>query len=268
MPNRLVREGFLDSEAIHALSDAAECFYHRLILAVDDAGRIDGRPEMLRAKLYPLDSRRSTSDISKWQQECIAQRLVIAYDWQSKPFLQLTKWQRNSRSMTSKFPWSDGTFAIKWVNKETRDGVKEFVMSSVPHTDGMPMPSDAKQAISREISGDGDGDGDEDVNPQIPKGAEIGFFEFWTHYPRKTAQQKALSAWMKLKPDSDLCKVIINAVKAQSQWSQWTKDNGQFIPHPATWINGKRWQDELTGATPAASDDYDRLMANVSAGAV
>jgi len=38
-----------------------------------------------------------------------------------------------------------------------------------------------------------------------------------------------------------------------SRWSkseQWTKDNGQYIPHAATWLNGRRWEDELKGQEP------------------
>ena len=32
----------------------------------------------------------------------------------------------------------------------------------------------------------------------------------------------------------------------QKQSAQWSKDNGQFIPHPTTWLNGKRWEDQIT----------------------
>jgi hypothetical protein len=39
MPSRLLREGILDSEAVNALSFAAEVFYRRLMSVVDDFGR-------------------------------------------------------------------------------------------------------------------------------------------------------------------------------------------------------------------------------------
>ena len=39
--------------------------------------------------------------------------------------------------------------------------------------------------------------------------------------------------------------VLLTAIEDQKKSAQWTKDNGQFIPHPATWLNGKRWEDEL-----------------------
>ena len=161
MPNRLIREGFLDSEAVHALSDAAECFYHRLLLAADDAGRIDGRVEMLRARLFPLDSSRRASDVEKALSECQQQGLVYPYKWDGRPFLQLTKWQRCSPCVTSKFPWSDGSHKIAYEKRETRDGEKEFVKTSLSHPDAISIPSprdtDGSRPLMPPMSGDGDG---------------------------------------------------------------------------------------------------------------
>jgi hypothetical protein len=37
---------------------------------------------------------------------------------------------------------------------------------------------------------------------------------------------------------------MVSSVKVWKNSQQWTKDNGQFIPMPATWLNGRRWEDE------------------------
>lgn len=71
---------------------------------------------------------------------------------------------------------------------------------------------------------------------------------FWQRYPRKTAKQNALKAWEKIRPDQPLFEVITAAVKIQSQSEAWVKDGGSFIPHAATWLNGKRWEDEVIPA--------------------
>ena len=97
---------------------------------------------------------------------------------------------------------------------------------------------------------------------------ETGFFEFWSHYPSKKAKDDALKAWMKLKPNAELREVIAKAVAAQSQWPQWTDQKGKYIPHAATWLNRKRWQDEAPDTAAASSGDYQRLMTDVAAGAV
>ncbi len=81
------------------------------------------------------------------------------------------------------------------------------------------------------------------TTPLPPKGGD-GFDRFWQAYPRKTGKDAALRAWDKRKPDADLAARILAAVQAQCAWPQWTKDGGQFIPHPATWLNQARWEDE------------------------
>jgi hypothetical protein len=94
---------------------------------------------MLKARLYPLKSQLRVCDIEKRLNECVKAALVIPYVWDNKPFLQIAKWQRCSPCAVSKFPWSDGTHHIEYVKKETRDGVKDFVKTSL--TEGMPIPS-------------------------------------------------------------------------------------------------------------------------------
>jgi len=47
-----------------------------------------------------------------------------------------------------------------------------------------------------------------------------------------------------VKPDAKLQTAILASVEAQKTSRQWTKVNGAFIPHPATWLNQSRWEDE------------------------
>ena len=74
-----------------------------------------------------------------------------------------------------------------------------------------------------------------------------GFAQFWLIYPRKTAKQNAEKAWAKLRPDRSLQAQLLVALGKQAKSPDWTKDGGSFIPHAATWLNGKRWEDELEG---------------------
>jgi uncharacterized protein YdaU (DUF1376 family) len=85
-------------------------------------------------------------------------------------------------------------------------------------------------------------------NPPTPKGGvvDVGFENFWNAYPRKICRTKAEVSWGKLKPNAELQSKILDAVKAQCKSEQWKKDNGQFIPYPATWLNQERWSDLLT----------------------
>lgn len=70
------------------------------------------------------------------------------------------------------------------------------------------------------------------------------FEEFWKAYPKKKSKGAAEKVWLKLKPSQELTNEIIAAIQNQKTSEDWTKQNGQFIPHPATWLNAKGWCDE------------------------
>ena len=77
-----------------------------------------------------------------------------------------------------------------------------------------------------------------------------GFDRFWESYPRKTAKQEAIKAFEKLKPDAMLIETMVKAIERQKQSAQWQEDGGRYIPHPATWINQRRWEDVLPAKGP------------------
>lgn len=82
-----------------------------------------------------------------------------------------------------------------------------------------------------------------------------GFAEFWQQYPKKVVKSDALKAWRKLKPGGRLLADMMAALEKQRASADWIKDGGQFIPHPATWLNKRRWEDETQTAQSADAED-------------
>lgn len=72
----------------------------------------------------------------------------------------------------------------------------------------------------------------------------ISFDQFWTEYPRKTAKAVAQRAWLKIKPNEKLLNEILEGLRKYKNTDQW-KDP-RYIPHPATFLNQRRWEDEIT----------------------
>ncbi|MFQ5687461.1 MAG: hypothetical protein ACE5GV_12470 [Candidatus Scalindua sp.] len=71
-----------------------------------------------------------------------------------------------------------------------------------------------------------------------------GFLKFWDVYPRKEGKKSAIRAWIKLAPLDDLIKDIVVSVVAHTMnAAQW--ENKQFVPLPASFINGRKWEDEI-----------------------
>jgi hypothetical protein len=86
---------------------------------------------------------------------------------------------------------------------------------------------------------------EQDLPPRASRSAtEDGFAAFWSLYPRKLAKAQALKAWNTLKPNTALQQVIAAEIRRQAATEQWQRDRGRFIPHAATWLRGRRWEDQ------------------------
>jgi hypothetical protein len=103
MPNRIIREGMLDSEKINSVSDATQMFFVRLMLVVDDFGRMDARCELLRAKCYPVSDKRVT-DVRQMSAELVKAGLITLYRHENKEYLYINNFGQRTRIMRSKYP--------------------------------------------------------------------------------------------------------------------------------------------------------------------
>ncbi|MEN7529257.1 helix-turn-helix domain-containing protein [Cupriavidus sp. DL-D2] len=80
------------------------------------------------------------------------------------------------------------------------------------------------------------------------KAVDKGFDALWAAYPRKAAKAVAEKAYVKLAPNAELQGLLLAAVTAQATWPKWRENGGEFVPHLATWLNGKRWEDQASAA--------------------
>jgi hypothetical protein len=70
------------------------------------------------------------------------------------------------------------------------------------------------------------------------------FARFWAAYPRRKARLDALKAWNRLDPSLELVERILTALEWQREQDQWCRDDGNFIPYPATWLRAGSYDDE------------------------
>lgn len=78
--------------------------------------------------------------------------------------------------------------------------------------------------------------------PLTNKPIDDDFELFWKDYPKKVGKEAARKSWNINKPPIDL---VLDSLRWQKRTTQWSKNDGQYIPNPTTWINQGRWQDEL-----------------------
>jgi hypothetical protein len=84
------------------------------------------------------------------------------------------------------------------------------------------------------------------INTPLPPKGDVQFDSFWKEYPKKIGKKAARREWNKIRPTAEMLQKILGAVRAQKTCEQWTKERGQFIPHPRTWLSQGRWDDETT----------------------
>ncbi len=114
-----------------------------------------------------------------------------------------------------------------------KEAIKEMVGNQPPVTNVTP-PSDKKNVIRIDFKN----------RIELNTLCKDRFCTFWSSYPKKKAKQDAIKAFMALDPSDELLATIVADVNKKAVSDEWTRDNKQYIPLPATYLRGKRWEDE------------------------
>lgn len=140
----------------------------------------------------------------------------------------------------------DGNALVTGDESVTNAGITNSPYPTVPYQTvyNSTVPPNGSTPPIPPASG-GSGAGKPPAEPQ-----QSHFDEFWASYPKKVGKEAARKAWNRLKPDKALRERIAAAVATAKESQQWNRENGRFIPNPATWLNQGRWDDEYTPATP------------------
>jgi hypothetical protein len=207
------------------LSDGAERLFWRLTVVADDHGRFDAHPVTVKARCFPvMVDELKTSKVCAWLTELSIDHCLF-YSVDGRPYGQFRKWAEYQRTYNqkSKFP-------------------------EPPATSG-ESPGNPALILNRESIYE-NRESRIDISPPP---VESGFESFWSAFPRKVGKKEAARAWGRAKDRPPLAD-ILTAIELQKESEQWKKDGGQFIPHPATWLNQGRWADVVKIQTTGMSD--------------
>lgn len=131
--------------------------------------------------------------------------------------------------------------------------IDEDILNSIDYYEesNEMLPSNANVTkCNIEIEKEIDIDTEKEKEKEIDKKIEImdiwekQFEDFYKQYPRKVKKQDVKKWFNKNKPSKELFNKIIDSLNEFKKSKDWTKDNGQYIPHPTSWLNQKRWEDE------------------------
>ena len=211
---RTIKPEFFTSEDIVGLSPLARLLYIATWCDADREGRLLWKPRTFKLRYFPGDE----CDVQSLCGELIQRGLIALY--------------------------GDGLAYIPSFNRHQHINPRES-KSTLPPPEFHASSTRHDASVTHREEGKGK-EGKEHALQRGASSADVpdGFDAFWTVYPNRKAKQEALKAWMKLKPNEQLQESILKAVRKQSQGEGWRKEGGRFVPHPATWLNGRRWEDE------------------------
>lgn len=240
---RNIKPSFFTNEIIGTLDPIVGMTFIGLWCLADKNGRLEDRPLRIKAELFPY---REGTDLNGYLTVLEQEGFIERYEVDGARLIQVVNFDKHqSPHHTEKAkgypPKPAAGKASKGLTvKPPLDDVK----TQVPTRSDSLIPDSLIQNP-----------------PKPPKGGEpSGFAEFWSAYPKKIGKGAAEKAFAKAKVNGHLPEVL-RALEAQKQTDQWQKDGGQYIPNPATWINQKRWEDEIE---PPAAQTTNRFAGAIN----
>ena len=206
---RSIKPGFFLNEEVASLPFQWRLLFVGLWTQADRDGRLEDRPQRLKAALFPYDDLNINDGLGSLANE----GLIIRYDRDGQRLITIPTWAKHQQP-------------------HIRESASE-----------LPPPESSTGPEPDKPVGLGKGAGGEQIREG--SGALRERFErFWAVYPRKTGKDAAWKEWLKRAPSDELTATMIAKVQEQRASAQWLKDGGEYIPHPRTWLHQGRWQDE------------------------
>ena len=229
---RTIKPEFWLDKKIRALSPWARLLYIGLWNLCDDEGRYDYDADVIKGQLFVTDK----VDVAELLKELVAPGLIVRYIVDDNEYFYIPSWHDHQViNKPSKFRKPAPT--------------PESCITPTPLPEGSGTPTGGKG------KGKGKGKGGEkDVHLK-------SFRAFYLVYPRHEARADAEKAWLALAPDAELVSSIMGALSMHKVSESWLKENGKFVPLPASWIRGKRWEDSVV--SKYAMEDLPQLKARL-----
>lgn len=221
---RSIKPEFFKHDVLGAMSPLNRLLFIGLWCMADCAGRMEDRPKRIKVEILPYDE----ADVDAILSELQEAQMLNRYEVDGERFIEIPSFLRHQR-ITGKEADIDSRFPSA---SRKKTGKHRGNNGATPGITG----------DGRETEGKGDG----------------GFLQFWSAYPKKKAKDQASKAFAKA--DAPL-ETLMLAVMRHRDSADWRKDGGKYIPYPATWLNGRRWEDDeqinLPAMTPRPAVAYD-----------
>ncbi len=237
---RTIKPDFFTSEDICALSPWARLLYIATWLEADREGRLRFRPGSWRLRYFPADA----VDIDAVTAELVDRGLLRPYGEGFAVIPAFTDHQViNGREAPSTLPEPPEDVLHAWGTREHASGTRHDASTTREHATTTREDASGTREHGNSLCTSSTRVQAAQKKSSTAREADPLFDRFWSIYPRRVARQAAIKAWRQIDPDQALTEAICDAVVRQSRRESWQKDGGLYIPHAATWLRGRRWED-------------------------
>jgi hypothetical protein len=207
--------------------------FQGLWVEADSAGRGVADPRILKGSIWPLRDEIAPETIAEHLRELEREHIVL-YEVDGEPYYLVRNWEKHQSAAY-------------------RTGEP---VHPAPPCDGSCTTSCASctdNVALRELKGR-EGNAHEPVASAEPTTPPTGvkpaptepddFDSFWSIYPRKKDRASAVKAWRRLNR-ADRAAALQALPLHAAAWKREHPDTDQFVPFGATWLNKRRWEDEI-----------------------
>lgn len=209
------------------LAEFAQALYPLLVVFSDDHGREHGDAFTIKHAVWPT-SPRAERDFDRALMAMVDAQLIHRYAINGVIYFQIRGFEDHQQGLhkrrDSKFP--------------------EFPSGS----------GNAPEIPGRNEQNRTEQEGEQKGTPARREDDALGEFGvFYAAYPRKVGKGDAEKAWRSLRiREADMPAILAAIARARAS-PQWTKDGGEFIPYPATWLRRGGWEDQ----PPEVLDEFE-----------
>jgi hypothetical protein len=239
---------------INGVSEFAQLLFTWIIPHTDDFGRIDGDARVIKAIVMPLSERKS-DDFSDALLELAKAELILWYRLAGKSIVQVVEFSKHQHNLNKRTESSYAEFNDKECENfldilRNSKNFSEIPGNSKKVQRNLTEPNLTELNLTR-------------TEPNLTAQARWWverFHDFYSAYPRKRSKGQAERAWEKvgraLGPTEQLLLAILQGLERAKMSEEWRKDDGRYIPYPATWLTAKGWEDENVTRLPVGADRY------------
>ncbi|KAA3533334.1 phage replication protein [Pseudomonas sp. ST1] len=224
---RNIKPALFKNEVLGVADPMLTLLFEGLWLLADKAGRLEDRPLRIKGELFPYRDGLDVDGMLAW---LAAEGFIVRYTVSGKRYIQVENFDKHQNPHRNE-PESVIPSVSEGCISTDFGGTATAIIGSAPADSLIPDPLNTPTpSASSPTTGD-----------LFPK--------FWKLYPNKKGKAAAEKVWRKLKVNDELFALIAQGLATQCASLAWIKDGGRFVPHPATWLNGQRWEDEVQPAT-------------------